>query len=680
MNDQRPAQIRPQHLQRLAVIYVRQSSLRQVQEHTGSTDHQRGQKEYALRWGWPPSAVEIVEDDLGMSGTSGDLRKGWQALLRRVAQGQVGMILAADSSRLTRSSADFEVLLGLCRATETLLAVEGVIVDPNESSNRLLARLRANVDEYENEQRTERFMKAKLTKVRQGVAVTRIPTGYVSAGQKGRWVKDPDSSVRRAIEEVFRQYEALGTVGKILRHFKEQGMQLPLRSGPGDLRWTRPTLARIICILRNPAFAGYYAYGQRQSVRGSPTHKRRRRDWQDCLVVENHHEAYVSPPAWHALIGRLKKNRLSHGPPSGDGPALCQGLVRCGRCGYRMSVHYYRRAHTAGILYVCQNAWAHFREARCWSVYGLRLDAVVAAEVLRSLAPPELEAVLAAADEVNAGYDAVRKQRQADLDRVEYEAKQAEKRYKQVDPDNRLVAATLEQDLERELERVREVKRRQAETPQAPPFEITPETLAAVQRVAQDLESLWGAPTTTNNDRKALVRLLVHEVRVVANSTVDFEIDIAWAGGAVSRHRVFRPDGGAVLCRRLGEQGLSKVQIAAELKRRGIVNRCGNPYSPSAVGRVLAAAANTSGLLWREYRETLRSPLTELFKAGWSDAEIAAEFNRRGFRHRSYDKPWNDKIVKVFRHRLNLRHPTGRRPRAGRNPNHQNEPEVTELT
>ncbi len=658
MNDSRPPQIRPHHLQRLACIYIRQSTARQVLENTGSTDVQRGQKEYAIRWGWPASAIEIVADDLGLSGMSTEHRKGWQALLKKVANEQVGLILAADTSRLTRSSADFETLLGVCEATNTLLAVEGVIVDPNDSANRLLARLRGNVAQYENEQRTETFMKAKRAKVaKHGLAITLRPTGYVTS-QKGRWVKDADAGVRQAIEEVFRQYALLKSMGKVLRFLDAQGLQLPVRLGTGELRWTRPTHSRIHMILCNPAYAGYYIYGRRRKVKGSRTDRRRRVDWADCLVVPDHHEPYIPPAAWHAINDCLRKSRVPFGPPSRNGAALCHGLMRCGRCGRPMHTHYYRHVRTAGYHYVCENGRQQYGEANCWSVNGVRLDEVVGTELLRSLTPPDVEAVLEAADEVNGGHEAARRQREGELERVRYEAQLAERRYKLVDPANRLVAATLEADWDEAKQRVQAVERQQAETPLTRPLEITADTLDAIRQLGANLPALWTAPSTTHLDRKRLVRLLVREIRVVANSEVDFEVEIAWVGGAATRHRVFRPKAGVLLARRLAAEGRTATEIVAELNRLGITaQRSRRPYEPEDIRHLITGAGKTAGLPWRAYRDTLRGPLAELLTAGWSDAAIATEFNRRGVRTSVFGRLWSRQGIGYLRRTLGLWHP-----------------------
>jgi len=642
MNGTRPPQIRTEHLQRLAVVYVRQSTPKQVEMHTGSTAHQRNQKLYALQWGWGEAAILVIDEDLGLSGTSGEHRQGWQRLLKLISDGRVGIIFVSEISRLSRSRRDFFTLVDLCREFDVLLVVEGTIVQFDDPHDTFMANIKADVAEYDNAIRKATFMKAKWTKARQGHAVSACPTGYV-VSQKGKWAKDPETPVRQSIEVVFKQFEVLGTLGKVLRFLIDHRLELPVRRG-SELRWGPPTRHRIHQILTNPAFAGFYAFGRESSAANARMGESRRTGWNERVMIADHHEAYVSPAEWDRISERLRSNWVANRQPAGPGPALCQGLVRCGHCGRRMATHYYRHPRRVGSAYVCDQARQQFGQPPCWRVNGRRLDEVVVTELLRALAPPEVESVIAAASEVNAGYEAIRCQREAELKRVQYEAEIAERRFKQVDPANRLVAAGLERDLELALAKVRKVERQQAETPLAPPLEVTPESLDAIRRVAADLPRLWSAPSTTDHDRKLIVRLLVHKIQVTALSEADFQIEIGWIGGATTRHSVARPFAGVTIARQLAAQGLTEEEIAAELNRRGLRTVFkGGAYTALSLRRALeyhARKAGTAPPPWRVYREELRAPLAELVNAGWTDAAIVAEFNRRGLRSYGHRTPW----------------------------------------
>lgn len=586
ISENRPPQIRGDHLRRLAIVYVRQSTPRQVDEHTGSTAHQRGQKEYPLKWGWVESNILVIEEDLGLSGSSGEHRRGWHLLLKLVAQGRAGIILTSDTSRLTRSSADFETLLGLCLEFDTLLAVEGVIVDPTDSANRLLARLRANVVQYENELRTETFMKGRRAKAQAGHAVSRPPTGYVVA-EKGKWVKDPDMAVQQQTEEVFRQFQGLGTVGRVLRFFVRNGLLLPIRTTTGELRWVRPTRGRIYKMLTDPAFAGFYVFGRRPFEHRSQRsgQKRRRTTWEDWIKVPGHHEPYISPAEWFGIQDRLRQNRLTNRQPPGAGPALLQGIVTCGKCGRHLMTHY--SPNVGGrmtISYMCTGGYLHYGLPPCWRVPGNKLDEVVAVELLRALTPPAVDAVLEAAAEVNHGYDAARRQQEAELARARYQARLAEKRYKEIDPENHLVADTLAKQWNLALETLERLERRFAEEPLRPPLQVTPEVVEAIRSFAKDLPGLWAATSTTDQDRKALIRLFVREVVVISACKTEFAVQVKWVGGPVTHHAIVRPGGGGIVARQLEAQGLNKSQIAEELNRLGyrtLVRK--EPYTPSAV-------------------------------------------------------------------------------------------------
>jgi DNA invertase Pin-like site-specific DNA recombinase len=665
VNDTRPTQIKAHHLERLALVYLRQSSPKQVEMHTGSTAHQRDQKEYALQWGWPEAAIEVIDEDLGLSGTSGDHRRGWQRMLKLVPENEVGVIFVSDISRLSRSRRDYGTLADLCREFGVLLVVNGDIVDFNNPHDTFMMNIRADVAEYDTEVRKNTLMKAKLAKARQGHAVSPCPTGYIR--EKGKWYKDPDQSVQQAIETVFRQYQVLGTLGKVLQFLVDDDhrLQLPIRRSTGALDWRKPSRFRIRYILTNPAFAGYYVYGRRPLEKGSSKDKRRRTDWRGSILIENHHEAYLPPAEWLQIIERLEANRLTVRQPAGAGPALLQGLIRCGRCTHRMRTLYHVNAQQVGISYVCDHERVHYGAPLCWKVNGNRLDEVVVAELFRGLTPPSIENVLAATEDVNATYEALRQQRETDLARVRYEAHLAEERFKRVDPANRLVGASLERELELALAKVREVERHQAERPVAPPLEVTPESLEAIRRAAADLPRLWAAPATTDEDRKLVIRAVVREVRIVASSAVDFEAEIEWVGGATTRHRIDRPFAGSIVARELAAQGLDVVQIAAALNERGLrtVSK-GRAFTAVAVRTLLRYhgwKAKNGPPPWLVYRERLRAPLTELIAAGWTDEEIAAEFARRGLRGFHGRKPWKGAMIRDLRYALGI--PSGYKTR-----------------
>ncbi len=655
MNGIHSPQITVAHRGRLAIVYMRQSTQRQVDQNTGSTAHQRYQAEYARQWGWPESAIEIIDEDLGLSGTSVTDRMGWQRLLRMVTQNLVGIIFVSDISRLNRSSTDFHVLAELCRVMGVLLVVDGRIVDFDDPTDRFMADIESSVAQYQNAIRTRTFQTAALAKARAGHAVRRPPTGYEEY-PKGQWVKDRDQAVREAIERLFRDFQRLGTIGQVLRYYRKHGLKLPVRL-QGELRWVKPARARIYWMLVNPAYAGTYVYGKYITVNGK---LRRQPSPEAVIVVPGHHEPYIAMEDWEQIQSRLHQNRPTMRQAAGIGPGLCQGIVRCGRCNRKMRIRYHKgKDGRESYTYYCEEAYLQYGEEKCWTVYGPSVDEVVYRMVLESLQPPELEAVVAATTDANGAYEAVVRQGEAALAQAQYQVDLARRRYELVDPANRRVALALEQDLEQRLQELDALRRRQAESRPVRPITPSPEVLAAIQQLARDLPALWAAPSTTHQDRKTLLRLFVQEVRLVAKNDITFDIEIQWVGGPVSRHTLFQPWGPARLVLQLKGEGLSKEQIAEELSRRGAKTMHGRrPYTLKHVQTYLTRARrrhpDEADPPWTRRREEYRPLIEQWISEGLNDSTMAAELNRRNLPACTPGKPWTRPMVGSLRRALKI--------------------------
>ncbi len=663
MSDTRPPQIKEQHIQLFFVVYARQSTPGQVLKNTGSTAHQRGLGQYGLAWGWAPEAIRIYDGDLGQSGRSEDDREDLQELKELIRQKKVGLLMTSNSARLNRNVRDSEDLMALCRATDTLLAIEGSILDLSDSTHRLMARMRSNFDVYENEQRTENFMKGRRAKALAGKAVSHPPTGYVSASE-GRWDKDPDGAVREAFEEVFRQLDRLGSVPKVMRYFRDHHLEVPTRHTAKGVTWltrSKPSVSRIYRIVTNPAYAGYYVYGRKLQDPAPPEGGQLQVVWDTGIVVPGHHEPYCPPADWHRMQERLRQNNFMRGAKlkPREGTAVSVGLVECGACGRRMGVNYYTSDRGLGFQYRCNQAHQRFGEPLCWRVPGMFVDHLVQRELLAHLAAPEIGDVLAAAQGANQGYEAACRQRAAELTRAEYEAARLERMYKQEDPENRLVTATLGKDWQRELERVEQLKRRHTQIPLAPALTLAPEDLEAIRRVSADLPALWGAPSTTIDQKREVVRLFFQAIRITASTAMEFEVDLVWAGGAVTHHRVFRPQAGPLLAKARKAEGKSNREIATELSTLGLTTwKKRQPYTREAVqGAVRAVvAAGRAGLApWPTRARELQPLLTDLVTQGRTDAQIAEEFNRRGVVGYTPGAPWTTQKVMILRVRLAVR-------------------------
>lgn len=388
----------------------------------------------------------------------------------------------------------------------------------------------------------------------------------------------------------------------------------------------------------------------------------------EWIVVADHHEPYITPAHARAIDALLAGNRISTRQPAGTGPALCQGLIVCGRCGRAMAAicgRKHLKRGGSGYTYVCYFAHNQLGEAPCWTVNGPPVDAVMTQELLGHLTPPAIEAVLAAVTDINADYEAARHQRRIEVERAQYDVDIAKRRYEAVDPANDLVRATVEGEYQRAMIRAREIARAHGTAPLTPPVAPDDATLAAIRQLAVRIPEVWAAPSTTDQDRKLVVRLFVQEVRVTAVSEVQFAFVITWIGGAVTRHCVYRHRAPGVLARDLRAQGRGVAAIATELNQRGLRTRLrGNPYTAEGVQRLLrgrAPADKSSREPWRSFREPLREPVTAMFTAGLPDEAIAAELNRRGFRP---FRPgvWSAIRVLHLRKLFGLRRPTTRDP------------------
>jgi DNA invertase Pin-like site-specific DNA recombinase len=564
MPSDRPQKITLAHLLLLAIIYLRQSTQHQVEHNIGSALHQRHQQTYAREWGWPETNIEVIDEDLGVTGTSTKHRPGWQRLVQLVSAGKVGAVFITQFSRMNRSRHDHGTLADLCREFDVLLVVEGRIVDFDDPHDAFMANIQADVAEYDNAIRKQTFYKAAQAKARQGHAVRLPPTGYV-VDRPGQWRKDPDLWVRDTILQVPDDYERLGSIGNVLKYYHEHDIWLPARRGT-EVQKVRPYHNRIYNILTNPAYKGTYVFGMRATVRGA---RRRQVDSNEIIVVPGHHEPYVTPERWDRIQAKLRANRRTVRQPPGKGPALCQGIIRCGRCKRHMTVHYNPSRSGPPFSYRCDIGRIAYGEPVCWTVNGNRVDDVVVAELLRSLCPPEVEAILTAAADVNAGYQAVLRQREAELSTVQAKVDGLKRHLEAVAPENRLVHLGLQQDLQQAYERLAAVERAQREHPPVPPLVPTPEKIAAIHRLAQDLPALWVAPSSTSEDRKRLLRLLIHEVQLAKSDRISFTVTIHWIGGAVTEHTLFHPFGGTRLARDLKQQGWSIDEIVEELNARG---------------------------------------------------------------------------------------------------------------
>jgi DNA invertase Pin-like site-specific DNA recombinase len=542
------------HHDRLAVVYVRQSTAQQVMDHSESTRLQYGLTERAVGLGWAPSRVLVIDDDLGHSASGIDARPGFQRLVSEVGLDHVGMVLGIEMSRLARCGREWHQLLELCALSGALLADLDGVYDPSDHNDRLLLGLKGTISEAELHLIKQRMWSGRIAKAERGELAVPLPIGYARR-PSGEVVFDPDEQVQAVVRLVFDLFDRLGTVNAVLCYLADASAQIGvrLREGPerGQLQWRRPSRAGVQNMLRNPAYAGVYAYGRsRLDVRrrqpGRPCTGRVRQARENWMIyLPDRFPAYISLERYEQNMQRMDANRAraeSMGAVR-DGPALLAGLVICGRCGKRMTVRYQRGSgdmlHPA---YVCARDKSDYAAPQCQQLAGGCVDAHVTGLLLAAMAPAALEVSLAAATQIEqrrAEVDRIWRQR---LERADYEADRARRCYRLAEPENRLVVRQLEKDWEEALAARQRLGEEYARFTATRPRALTPAEREQIRSLAADIPAIWHAPTTTDADRKHLIRQLVEQIQIeVIGNSERVRVQITWAGGHRTDAEVVRP-------------------------------------------------------------------------------------------------------------------------------------------
>jgi DNA invertase Pin-like site-specific DNA recombinase/DNA-binding MarR family transcriptional regulator len=585
--------VQPWHRDRLAVVYVRQSTAAQVADHGESTRLQYGLAGRAAALGWAPSRVLVIDEDLGHSASGADARPGFTRLVAEVGLDHVGIVLGVEMSRLARSGREWHQLLELCALSGALLGDLDGVYDPAEHNDRLLLGLKGTISEAELHLIRQRMWSGRIAKARRGELAVPLPAGLVRR-PSGEVTLDPDEQVRSVVRLVFDLFERLGTVGAVLGFLADNRIQLGirLREGPGrgELAWRRPSRAGVTNMLRNPAYAGIYAYGRstldrRRRRPGRPfTGRVRQPREQWAVFLPGVLPAYISIEQYERNMARMDANR-SRAQSLGavrDGPALLAGLAACGRCGSKMTVRYQRgpgaRLHP---VYVCSRAKSDYAAAQCQQLAGPPVDAHVTGLLLAAVAPAALEVSLAAAGQAEAQRDQVDRIWRQRLERAGYQAERARRQYQLVEPENRLVARQLEKDWEAALAERQRLGEEYDRFTAARPRTLTAAEREQIRALAGDLPALWDAPTTTDADRKQLIRHLVEQVRItVLGTSEEVDVEVTWAGGHRTAGRVTRPVAALSqlsyfpqLRQRAGElaaAGCTAAEIAGSLNAEGL--------------------------------------------------------------------------------------------------------------
>ncbi|HEY1974400.1 MAG TPA: recombinase family protein, partial [Pseudonocardia sp.] len=532
------------HLERAALIYIRQSTLAQVRENTESTARQYALADTAVALGWDRGDVQIIDADLGRSGSSAQGRDGYRELVSQVCLGEVGAIFGLEISRLARSTADLSRLLELARLTDTLVIDGDGVYDLTDFNDRMLLGLKGTMSEAELHLLAGRLQGAKRAAAERGELRTPLPVGYVY-DDEGHCVMDPDAEVQAAITDVFAHFAASGSGYGVVTAFK--GRRFPLRAyggvWAGQLRWGPLTHARVLGVLNNPAYAGAYVYGRyttKRRVQPDGTVRSTitllpRSQW--AVLIGEHHDGFVSWDDYLGIEAKLAANRTNAGArPPREGLALCQGILACGSCGRPMSTRYHRGGHAA---YECNSRLDLLNTPTCRSIAAATIDEVVTERLLAALTPGEVALAFAAADQVERRRSSTTRAAELAVDRARYETDRAERAFHAAEPENRLVTRNLETRWENKLSSLAQAEEALDKARDAVP--PAPDR-ASLETLVTDMPRLWHAPTTSPRDRKRLLRTLIADVTLLPETDREHaQIGIRWHTGSCDEITVARP-------------------------------------------------------------------------------------------------------------------------------------------
>jgi len=620
-----PGKIQPRHLDRQAIVYVRQSTLQQLEHHRESTSVQYALVDHACHLGWARSRVAVIDDDLGCSGASVEGRPGFQRLVAEVGLGHVGLVLGFEVSRLARSCRDWYQLLEICALAGTLIADSDGICDPALYNDRLLLGLKGTMSEAELHIMRARLEGGRWNKAGRGEFGFNMPRGYLKR-PSGEICLDPDERVRETVQLVFDVFERRGSVHGVMRYLVDHCIALPdrARSGVarGEVVWCRPHRGSIINMLTNPAYAGAYAYGRRSPddrIAGIRPRKpqlpsRDPGDWR--VLLKGRWPAYITWDGFEENQRRLMANRSKHkGVPRG-GPSLLAGLLYCGRCGCRMVTCY--RTNGRDLRYGCTRNQINYGAPPCQALSGAALDALVGGLLLQVLQPSAIEVSLAMAEDVELERTARHRQWTLRLEQASYEVERARRQYDAVEPENRLVVRTLERRWEEALAAEATLKEEHARFLAREPLCLSAADRDAIRRLSEDVPTLWRAETTTGVERKEIARLLLERVDVLLRGDTErADVTCTWAGGQRTTHELVRPvrrtaqlSNHAELVERirtLHAEGRRPPAITRTLVAEGWRSAHGKPFRDSGIrslmtriGLIPSRAARPSAVVVRE--------------------------------------------------------------------------------
>jgi DNA invertase Pin-like site-specific DNA recombinase len=601
----RPAKIQSTHLERWAIVYVRQSHPQQVQHHPESAQVQAKLQQRAREWGWPAERTRVLDGDQGCSATTTIGRDDFAWLLSEIGLGHVGLVLGFQISRLSREDEACCRLIKICGAFDTLLADQDGVYHPHDFNDRLVLTIKGFMGGIELHQLQQRMQAGRLNRCQRGEWLGQTPPGFV-VGLDGKLQLDPDEHAQHTVRLILDQFAALGSVSGVSRYLWQHGIQLPFRpvGGPnrGQLQWRTPHRETLRLLFRNPAYAGAYTWGRmatdpRRARPGQRGSGRVERAPHECAVfLRDNHAAYISWEQYQSNLRRMKQHR-TRGPvpgPARTTVALLAGLVECGQCGCRMQTRY-----TGSLRYACQRHALDYAAPSCQSFAGASLEQLVCAQVLQIVAPANLELSMRAAQECERERAALDRQWRLRLERAHHEADRVCRQYNAVEPEDRLVARTLERKWEEALRAERTLDEEYHRFQQTQPVRLSTTERAQIETLAHDLPALWQAPQTSVPEKRQIVRLLLQRVVVWAPAlNQETKVQLHWTGGTVTEHQVTRPvgtwkqvAGSTELWERVQQwqlAGWTSRRIAEELNTAGYRTPRGQPFTATSVRQQLA--------------------------------------------------------------------------------------------
>jgi len=603
MNGETHQKITAAHLSRMAYLYVRQSTLRQVFENTESTQRQYALRERAIALGWPRDCIGVIDSDLGQSGASAADREGFQRLVTEVSLGRVGIVLGLEVSRLARNSTDWHRLLELCALSDTLILDEDGLYNPGCFNDRLLLGLKGTMSEAELHVLKARLQGGILSRARRGELKQAVPVGFVHDAQD-RVILDPDTQVQAAVRLFFETFRRTGSCLAVVKEFQAKQLAFPrrLRNGPhkGDLVWGELLHCRARQIIHNPRYAGAFVFGrtkQRRRPDGKIAWRRvPREEW---ILLRDSHPGYISWEDYESNLERVKDNAVAWSAdrrrgPAREGTALLQGLVVCGVCGERMTVRYHAHRGQNVPTYWCGRRSLHQGEKTpCQTVHGGALDAAIGDLVIEAMTPLAVEVALTVQHELVSRHEEADRLHRQHVERARYEADLAQRRFLKVDPDNRLVADALEADWNAKLRAVAAAQEVYEKARTADNTIVTEAERAELLALATDFPRLWHDPRTQMKDKKRMLRLLIEDVTLTKGDAL--HVDLRFAGGATHSLDLPLPKS-CIELRTTDAEVVKEIdrlidtytdgEIADLLNERGVRTVVTTPWTGARIGRL----------------------------------------------------------------------------------------------